>query len=342
VGLVGFGRLAQAYYAPALRRLNDVTIAAIIDPLSTSLNAAHKSFPDSALLSSHEEIGDLSLDALLVASPPSSHLAALNFALHSNLPVFIEKPILLPGEIHRLEVTSETRRLIMPNFNRRFWPAYQRLREICTEGLLGNLRRTEFRLDIDVRPWLSVTTHRIQDEQGGALCDLGSSQLDLIQYVLGQKISRLHIRARSVKWRDDHISIEANLEDGTTVDCRISYGDRNRETIAIFGASATARIENPNCAVHLEATRSFTSAIIASAQDAMMFASKALLRNRSMLHYTIRSALMEFFGAMKNRRPFSPNFTDAVENDRCLVAATRSLAQNASVEIVRSESSARG
>ncbi len=342
VGLVGFGRLAQAYYSPALRRRNDITVAAVFDPLPASLDAARKSFPGCALFSSYKDIDSLSLDALLVASPPSSHLAILNLVLHSNIPVFIEKPILLPGEIGRLEITNETRRLIMPNFNRRYWPAYQRLREICASGQLGNLRQAEFTLDIDMRPWMSVTTHRIKDGEGGALCDLGSSQLDLIEYVLGQKIARLHVQSRSVRWRDDRVIIEANLEDGTAVHCRLSYGDRNREKIAIIGERATARIENPNCAVHLEVMRSFTTSIIGRAEDAIVFASKALLRNRSMLLYTIRSALMDFFDALKNRRPFSPNFADAIENDRCLVAATRSLAENAPVEIVRRESIAHG
>ena len=331
--MVGFGRVAQAYYVPALRTLKSVVIAAIVDPLPASLDKARKCFSGAAVGSDLGDLDKLSLDALLVASPPSTHLAALDAALRRRLPVFIEKPFLLPAELERLEAYRETARLIMPNFNRRFWPPYQRLRRLCAEQRMGKLLCAEFTLNIDVRPWLSVSSHRLDAGEGGVLCDLGSSQVDLIQYVLGERISRLQVHSHSLRWENDHVSIKANLESGLPVNCELSYAERNRESITIAGDVATARIENPNYAVHLESQHSFTSAVIESTRDAISFGAKALIRHRSMLRYTIQASLAEFFDALCAGRAFSPDFATAAENTRCLEAAARSLEEKTPIEV---------
>jgi predicted dehydrogenase len=333
VGLAGFGRLAQIYYVPALRTFDYVKVAAVADPLPDSAVAARESFPAAEVCSNFEDWRTGSLDALLVASPPSTHLAILSSALRQRIPVFIEKPVLLPGELNRLQISCETAGLIMPNFNRRFWPPYQTLRALCIERRLGKVQRAKFTLDIDIRPWLSITSHRTDDSEGGALCDLGSSQLDLIQYVLGQKIVSIRVNARSVRWLNDHVAIEAQLEDGFAVDCQLSYTERNREAITIVGEIATARIANPNCALHVETHRSIGSAVAGWTQDVIALGLKALMRDRSMLHYTIRASLGEFFDALSQQRPFSTSFVDAAENLAGLEAGTRSIKEKASVAV---------
>jgi predicted dehydrogenase len=333
VGLVGFGRLARAYYTPALRTFGSVRLVAVADPLPASRAAASKSFPDATIHSDYQDLCALPIDGLLVASPPSTHLAILNDALRRRLPVFVEKPFLLCGELGQLNPSSEARRLLMPNFNRRFWPAYARLREISATGRLGKVQRAEFTLRIDVRPWVSVTSHRVEEREGGALYDLGSSQFDLIQYLLRQKIVRIRAEARSARWRNDQIMINAQLESGVAVSCELSHAERNRERIVIIGDIASARIDDPNCAVHVETHHSWKDRVVGLAQDAIALGPKALMRRRSMLRYTIRSSLAEFFGALAARRAFSPNFDDAVENIACLEAATVSISENKIIDV---------
>ena len=218
---------------------------------------------------------------------------------------------------------------MMPNFNRRFWPAYRQLREICASGRLGNLERAEFTLQVDMRPWLTVTSHRSDAREGGALYDLGSSQLDLIQYILGSKLMRLRAYAQTVRWPNDRIRIDAQLASGLEVVSELAYADRNREGIAIFGDKAAVRIENPNCAIHLAARHSWRHTI----EDAAAFASRAVFRNRSMLRYTIHASLAEFFSAVSAGRQFSPSYADAMENTRCLDAAMTSISNKQPVEL---------
>jgi predicted dehydrogenase len=337
VGIVGFGRLPQDYYTPALRSLSGVAVAEVADPLAASRAACARAFPAASVHSDYEKLLGRPLDALLVASPPSTHLAVLNAALARGIPVFIEKPVLLFDELSRLEATGEARRLVMPNFNRRFWPPYLRLRDICASGRLGKLRHAEFTLRVDVDPWLSITGHRVEQSEGGALYDLGSSQLDLVQFIMGRKIERIRAHAKTARWRNDDITLEAKLGGGIEVACEISHSDRNRERIVINGDKAVARIENPNRAVHIETGRStgrsWTNAILQRAKDAWTLAPRALGRRQSALDYTVRCALAEFFAALSACRPFSPDFADAENNLACLEAALLSITEKRFVDI---------
>jgi predicted dehydrogenase len=97
LGLAGFGHLARKYYVPALRTLGGVRISIVIDPLEASLEAARNAFP--GIITGNDPTALLmrSLDGLIVASPPSTHLFLWNLAAQADLPVLLEKPFAYGG-----------------------------------------------------------------------------------------------------------------------------------------------------------------------------------------------------------------------------------------------------
>src|SRR5260370_11367502 len=91
--IIGFGRLAQIYYAAALRNLPIAEIVAVADPLAASRAAAATSFPHAHTYADYHDLFEREhIDALLVASSPSTHLALWNEAARSQVPAFIEEP----------------------------------------------------------------------------------------------------------------------------------------------------------------------------------------------------------------------------------------------------------
>src|SRR4051812_2543951 len=78
LGLIGFGRLARDFYLPALGKSSIATdIVAIADPLKASRDSAAMILPGVALFDDHRSmLATMQLDGLLIASPPSNHLAA--------------------------------------------------------------------------------------------------------------------------------------------------------------------------------------------------------------------------------------------------------------------------
>ena len=187
VGVVGFGRLARNYYSPALRAARCTLQLHIADPAPQSLAAAQRQWPDASTHRDHRELLAAGpLDALLVASPPSTHLAVWRDATARNLPVFMEKPFPLAGELSGIDPADASWSRIMIDFNRRFWPPYQRVAGLVRAGEVGAVKTAHFRLRVDPRKWSSVSNHRAQPGEGGALQDLGSQVLDLAIMVLGE------------------------------------------------------------------------------------------------------------------------------------------------------------
>jgi len=334
--IVGFGRLAQVYYAAALRRLPYVEIAAVADPLEASRAAAAAGFPHAHIYADYHDLFEREhIDAVLVASPPSTHLDVWNEAARRRVPAFVEKPFVLVGELKHVESSPEARRLLMPNFNRRFWPAYRSLRDICQSSRLGIVEDAHFSLVANIRPWNSVTQHRLSPGEGGALYDLASSELDLIEYVFGERIIGLRAESETIAWPDDHVRLSVKLERGLSVSCEVGYANSNCEKIAITGTKAGARIENPNAIVHVEPREQRKPKILLTdwIADTLAFGLKALRPERTMLRYTIAASLAAFFEALSTRQPLSPNFDDAVWNANCLEAAVRSIHENKFIEV---------
>jgi len=334
--IIGFGRLAQIYYAAALRRLPNVEIVAVADLLAASRTAAAAKFPNAHIYADYHDLFEREhLDAVLVASPPSTHLQIWNEAARRRVPAFVEKPFVLPGELEHVESSPESPQLLMPNYNRRFWPAYRELRDLCQSSRLGIVERADFSLIANIRPWNTVTQHRLAPGEGGALYDLASSELDLIEYVFGAKILALRAQTETIVWSDDHVRLNVKLTSGLSVSCEIGYAGSNREKIAITGTKASARIENPNALVHVEPREQLKRKVPLAdwMADTLAFGLKALRPERTMLRYTIAASLAAFFEALSMRRPFSPSFDDAVWNATCLEAAIRSIRENRFIEV---------
>ncbi|MGH7922973.1 MAG: Gfo/Idh/MocA family protein [Candidatus Binatus sp.] len=339
LAIAGFGRLARNYYVPALATLRHAQIVAVADPLAASRDAAVECFPAARIYSDYRELpASESIDALVVASPPSTHLAIWNLASQRRIPVLMEKPFVLGGEFERAASSAEARPLLMPNFNRRFWPSYRKMRELCLDGSIGEVERATFTLRVNLEPWSSVTRHRLDPGEGGALYDLGSSQLDLIEFVFGRAIAAVNARISEIESSGRRVLLRVLLNGGVRARCELGYSARNRESVSIVGAKASVYLENPNAALHVAArgTRKFLAE--KWLRDSIAFGTRAVLRERSMLRYTIRASLAEFIDALSAGRGFSPGFDAAARNSVCLDAALKSAAKHRTVEVKSIES----
>jgi predicted dehydrogenase len=332
--IIGFGRLAQGYYVPALRKLPMVDIVAIADPLQSSRAAAASAFPRARIYDDYRDLfAREHVDAILVASPPSTHLAIWNEAARRRILAFVEKPFVLAGELERVEGPSDASRLLMLNFNRRFWPAYRELRDLCASARIGEVERANFTLRTNIQPWNSVTTHRLAPGEGGALYDLAGSELDLIEFVFQEKTVSIRAQSETIVWPGDHVRLDVQLERGLRVTCEVGYDQRNCEKVLITASEAIIRIENPNSLVHVEPVGSRKSPLADWIGDTFAFGLKALRRDRSMLRYTIADSLAAFFEALLGQQPFSPGFDDAIWNASCLEAAVRSIREKKFIEV---------
>jgi predicted dehydrogenase len=325
LGVVGFGRLVRQYYVPALARLPGTAVAVIADPLAASRTAAQAAFPEATVVATVEELLATKPGAAVVATPPSTHLALWLALTDAGVPVLLEKPFVGRGELAAATAAAAAapRRaaLLALNLNRRLWPAFARVRTAVAAGAIGTVREASYTLHVDVRPWCTVTRHRLLPGEGGTLYDLGSQALDLCTFVAGAAPRAVGARIESGRSPGDRTQLALEYASGLRFHCDLAYADRTAERLVLRGDRGTLQLRDPNMALHRvrwDGTPRFGSGV---ATDLARLAYRGLRRSRSMARFTIHAALAAFVDAVRAGRPLAPGWADAVRNARGLEAA---------------------
>jgi len=334
LGIIGFGRLAQNYYVPAFRRLSQGQVVAIADSLPVRQAAARACFPHSRVYQTYQDLfAQEQLQGILVASPPSTHLAIWNDACQLHLPVFMEKPFVLPGELKRVIYPKTTQHLMMVNFNRRFWPVYQQLARSVRHECIGKVQAAEFMLTINPQAWGAMTPYRLSVQEGGVLYDLGSHVFDLIWTLLGE--APVWITAAMSRQQGGVYAMQLRLDfaNAVTVHATLAYQKWPRERIIVYGSQGRLHLHDPNMTMHLIRQPSLRQRLLAFCRDGTMLGYRALRRDHSLLRYTIRAAIASFIASLRQNEAFSPGFAEAVQNSLWLEAAFQSFMEHRAVGV---------
>ncbi len=137
-------------------------------------------------------INDPEVNAIYIATPPSSHATYAIMAMKAGKPVYVEKPLassyLDCQRINR--VSEQTRVPCFVAYYRRYLPYFQKVKELIEKGAIGKVTSVQIRFacpprDLDYNstalPW------RVQRDiaGGGYFYDLAPHQIDLLQEIFG-------------------------------------------------------------------------------------------------------------------------------------------------------------
>jgi predicted dehydrogenase len=320
-GIIGYGRLAREYYAPALAGMKEVKVAAVADPLEQSRLAASRWRPPARVYENHlQMLQQEKLDAVLIASPPSSHLSVWLATRKYGLPAFVEKPFALISQMEELPHLSDAEAALMVNFNRRFWLPYRRVIEAARNGTIGNLRHIKFIFQTDVERWSTVTNHRLAQAEGGVLHDLGSQAVDLVCQIANCDPSRISASVSSRRWEADCVRLEMEFPGGISACCDLAYGAPNRESLTVNGSTASILLREPNMAPHT--TKRNQWSLATRIEDYAWLGYRALFPGHRMLRSTIAEALGVFAETIRTGDQFRPGYSDACTNIRLLALAS--------------------
>jgi predicted dehydrogenase len=137
-------------------------------------------------------IKDPEVDAVYVATPPSSHRDYTILAAKSGKPVYVEKPM-ARNFAECQEMLAACRSAGVPLFvayYRRALPRFLKVKELVEEGAVGDIRSLTITLHQPVRqeerdphnlPWRVIP----EISGGGRFVDLASHTLDFLDYMLG-------------------------------------------------------------------------------------------------------------------------------------------------------------
>ncbi len=138
IGLGAWGRnLIRTFY-----NLPGVTVKIGCDTNSEQLSIISSSFPGiNWTRDPAEVIGDSSLDAIVIATPPASHFELAAKAIETGKDVFVEKPFVLNIENGRKLVTlaEQKSRILMVGHIMEYHPASIKLKEYIENDRLGKI-----------------------------------------------------------------------------------------------------------------------------------------------------------------------------------------------------------
>ena len=138
-GLIGYGGFGK-FVCNAVSESKLVDIIAIADT-----NIPSGEIPDGVIFFSDwkKMLSSSAVEAVFVATPPSSHFEITRYAIESNKHVIVEKPLTItPDEAVIIrKLAEEFNRIVIVDFMLRFNPLLNKQYQLCLKNLTGPLER---------------------------------------------------------------------------------------------------------------------------------------------------------------------------------------------------------
>ena len=140
-----------------------------------------------------ELINDPDVNAIYIATPPSSHESYTLAALQAGKPVYVEKPMTVnfSSAIKMMNAANEKKAKLVIAHYRREQPFFKKIKQLLDEKFIGDIRFTRLdfyrkllsheELDLPKNAWRVDTSIA----GGGLFHDLAPHQLDLMYYFFG-------------------------------------------------------------------------------------------------------------------------------------------------------------
>jgi 1,5-anhydro-D-fructose reductase (1,5-anhydro-D-mannitol-forming) len=190
-GIIGCGDVAEQKSGPRFQKAAGSALVAVMrrDADRAPDIAARHGVPR-WYTNARELVNDPEVDAVSVATPPSSHLELALLACAAGKPTLVEKPMALNHDECR-RMVGAFRAAGVPLFvayYRRTQPRFQRMRELLLSGAIGTPRVALIQLtgpapsvDPAHLPWRLCP----EISGGGLFADVGCHTLDLLDFFLG-------------------------------------------------------------------------------------------------------------------------------------------------------------
>src|SRR5512136_1797394 len=192
-GIIGCGNVTEVKSGPGFQKANNSQLVAVMRRNGAlakdyaERHGVHKWYDDANAL-----IADPEVDAVYVATPPSSHKVYTLAAARAGKPVYVEKPMALNYaecfEMIKACRSAGTRLFVA--YYRRALPRFLKVKALVESGAIGEPRLVKVtlyqkpapdELDPATLPWRVVP----EIAGGGKFLDLASHTLDFLDYVLG-------------------------------------------------------------------------------------------------------------------------------------------------------------
>ncbi|MGC1851305.1 MAG: Gfo/Idh/MocA family oxidoreductase [Solirubrobacterales bacterium] len=181
---------------------------------------------------------DPRIDAVAVATPPSTHYALAKRALQAGKHVLVEKPLAVTSAeaIELIQLAREVDRVLMPGHTFVYSPAVNKVDELIREEVLGEI--------------YFVTSSRMnlgKYQRSGVVQDLAPHDLSILLYWLGKPIVQVTANGRSVfqEGVPETAFLTLTFEGGTQANVQLSWlAPRKLRQMLIVGSDRMVQYDD--------------------------------------------------------------------------------------------------
>ncbi|ANZ39421.1 oxidoreductase [Lentzea guizhouensis] len=205
-GLLGYGIAGRVFHAPLISSTEGMELTAVVTANPERQAQARAGHPDAKIVTA-DELFELDLDLVVVATPNRTHVEYAKRAIDKGVAVVVDKPF-APTSAQAQELVDAARAKGVPLtvFQNRRWDSdFLTVREVV--GRLGDVRRFESRYERWIPEiWDNWRELGAPEEAGGLLYDLGAHLVDQALQLFGpvaQVYAELDLRRPGAQVDDD-------------------------------------------------------------------------------------------------------------------------------------------
>lgn len=248
-GFIGCGEVCEKKSGPAFNMVDGSSVVAVMSRTKEKARSyAERHGVPRWYTDAQELIDDPEVNAIYVATPPSSHATFAIMAMKAGKPVYVEKPLAASYD-DCLRINYVSQQTGVPCFcayYRRYLPYFQKVKDFIDGGVIGQILNVQIRFAVPPRqldyahpeklPW------RLRPEisGGGYFYDLAPHQLDLLQHFFGVIVEAQGICANRghLYTAEDSISAVFRFENGLPGSgswCFVAHDSARADRILVIG-----------------------------------------------------------------------------------------------------------
>ncbi len=196
-GIIGCGDVTELKSGPAFNKVQDSELVAVMRRnADKARDYAQRHQVPRWYSDANSLIHDPDIDAIYVATPPSSHEEYTIAALKAGKPVYVEKPMSVnsASAANMANAAATAKQKLTVAHYRRAQPLFQKIKQLILEKVIGDIRFARLSLN---KPSLSASDLQVEKTAwrvdpsfagGGLFHDLAPHQLDLMYFFFGEPV----------------------------------------------------------------------------------------------------------------------------------------------------------
>jgi len=248
-GFIGCGEVTEKKSGPAFNEIIGSRVVAVMSRNKEKAQSyAERHHIQKWYTDPQELTDDPDVNAIYIATPPSSHATFAIMAMRAGKPVYVEKPLASNYDdctrINR--ISTQTGVPCFVAYYRRYLPYFQKVKDILRSGTIGTIMNVQIRFscpprDLDYNSGKSLPWRLQPDIAGGGyFYDLAPHQLDILQELFGVITEAEGICANrgGLYSTEDNISACFKFENGVPGSgswCFVGHKSAKEDRIEIIG-----------------------------------------------------------------------------------------------------------